>query len=262
MQGEGFLLGPGEWAFFSEPNQNHLLVLINALEESKKASVSGEMLSSFSSQNFLIHQHCSPPLHLLAIPQNMSTTLSVYCPCTWSPAAVPNSWVVLDSLGTLSFMPTPSRTDCIWCLAKASPWGLSHRISQHFILHGALKASASASSQSREMGRTPRVFRMSLALKSVAFTIGRSRCHILLLQIGFKVQCIWFALFKSMSQMYFGFAVLMRSLEISGSVLGCKEARTVTIKGTRYNLPLPSSLFFLVQCRVYISQSFCFNQCY
>lgn len=199
MQGEGFLLGPGERAFFSEPNQNHLLVLINALEESKKASVSGEMLSSFSSQNFLTHQHCSPPLHLLAIPQNMSTTLSVYCPCTWSPAAVPNSWVVLDSLGTLSFMPTPSRTDCIWCLAKASPWGLSHRISQHFILHGALKASASASSQSREMGRTPHVFRMSLALKSLAFTIARSRCHILLLQIGFKVQCIWFALFKSIS---------------------------------------------------------------
>lgn len=86
------------------------------------------------------------------------------------PATVPNLWVVLDSPGTLSPMPTPGRS------------------SKHLILHGILRASEG--SQLREMGKNCHIFHMSLELKSLSFTIARSRWHILLPQIGFKVRCI------------------------------------------------------------------------
>lgn len=62
--------------------------------------------------------------------------------------------------------------------------------------------------------------------------------------------------------MYFGFAILICSLEIGVSILGCKEARAVIIKDARHNLPLSSSPFFVVQCSVCVSQSFSFHQCY
>jgi len=57
---------------------------------------------------------------------------------------------------------------------------------------GILKAMASASeaSQLREIGKNPQVFHMSLELKSLAFTLARSRWQILLLQIGCKVRCV------------------------------------------------------------------------
>lgn len=112
--------------------------LDRCITEKQKASVSGELLSSFPSQIFLNPQCCSQLLGLLTIPKTPAqlwmAIAFVSRPCAKLPGGFGQPWHPL-------LHAHPGRTDSIQCPAGTNLWGLSRRSSQHLTLHGIFEGS-------------------------------------------------------------------------------------------------------------------------